>query len=65
MAVGWAGKTLQIDLSTGKISTAPWKNEAKMFMGGRGGNAWLFWKGLFYTFTTIKRCENMKKTMNK
>ena len=44
MAVGWAGKTLQIDLSTGKISTAPWKKEAKMFMGGRGGNAWLFWK---------------------
>jgi aldehyde:ferredoxin oxidoreductase len=44
MAVGWAGKTLQIDLSTGKISTAPWKNEAKLFMGGRGGNAWLFWK---------------------
>ena len=25
----------------------------------------LFWKRLFYTFTTIKKCENMKKTMNK
>ena len=24
-----------------------------------------FWKGDYYTFTTIKRCENMKKTMKK
>lgn len=44
MADGWAGKTLQIDLTTGKVSTAPWKKEARMFLGGRGGNAWLFWK---------------------
>jgi len=43
MVSGYAGKTLHIDLSTGKVSTAPWKNEAKMFLGGRGGNAWLFW----------------------
>ncbi len=41
---GWAGKTLQIDLSTGKISTAPWIHEARMFLGARGGNAWLFVK---------------------
>ncbi len=43
MVNGWAGKTLHVDLSTGKISTAPWIKEAKMFLGGRGGNAWLFW----------------------
>lgn len=43
MVSGWAGKTLHVDLSTGKISTAPWIKEAKMFLGGRGGNAWLFW----------------------
>jgi aldehyde:ferredoxin oxidoreductase len=43
MVSGIAGKTLHIDLSTGKVSTAPWKKEAKMFLGGRGGNAWLFW----------------------
>jgi len=44
MVSGIAGKTLQVDLSTGKISTSPWKNEAKMFLGGRGGNTWLFYK---------------------
>ncbi|MGD2200926.1 MAG: aldehyde ferredoxin oxidoreductase C-terminal domain-containing protein [Candidatus Bathyarchaeota archaeon] len=44
MISGWAGKTLQIDLTTGKVSTAPWVKEAQMFLGGRGGNAWLFWK---------------------
>ncbi len=44
MVQGWAGKTLQIDLTTGKISTAPWGEEARMFLGARGGNAWLFWK---------------------
>jgi aldehyde:ferredoxin oxidoreductase len=43
MVSGWAGKTLHVDLSTGKVSTAPWIKEAKMFLGGRGGNAWLFW----------------------
>jgi aldehyde:ferredoxin oxidoreductase len=43
MVSGWAGKTLHVDLSTGKVSTAPWNKEAKMFLGGRGGNAWLFW----------------------
>jgi len=44
MVQGWAGKTLQVDLSTGKVSTAPWKDEAKLFLGARGGNAWLFFK---------------------
>ena len=44
MVYGWSGKTLQVDLSTGKISTAPWDNDAKRFLGGRGGNAWLFWR---------------------
>jgi aldehyde:ferredoxin oxidoreductase len=43
MVSGWAGKTLHVNLSTGKVSTAPWIREAKMFLGGRGGNAWLFW----------------------
>jgi aldehyde:ferredoxin oxidoreductase len=40
----WAGKTLQVDLSTGKISMAAWDEDAKRFLGGRGGNSWLFWK---------------------
>ena len=40
----WAGKTLLVDLSTGKISTAAWDEDAKRFLGGRGGNSWLFWK---------------------
>jgi len=44
MVYGWSGKTLQVDLSTGKVSTAPWDKDAKRFLGGRGGNAWLFWK---------------------
>ncbi|MBA7630240.1 hypothetical protein ES703_37760 [subsurface metagenome] len=44
MVQGWAGKTLQVDLSTGKVSTAPWRDEAKLFLGARGGNAWLFFK---------------------
>jgi len=44
MVNGWAGKTLQIDLSKGKVSTVPWKEEARLFLGARGGNAWLFWK---------------------
>jgi len=44
MVYGWAGKTLQVDLSTGKISTTPWDKDAKRFLGGRGGNSWLFWK---------------------
>jgi len=44
MVYGWAGKTLQIDLSKGKFSTAPWSEEAKMYLGGRGGNSWLFFK---------------------
>lgn len=44
MVQGWAGKTLQIDLTTGKVSTAPWIGEARKFLGARGGNAWLFWK---------------------
>jgi len=43
MTYGWSGKTLQVDLSTGKTSTAPWDKDAKRFLGGRGGNAWLFW----------------------
>jgi aldehyde:ferredoxin oxidoreductase len=44
MVYGWSGKTLQVDLSTGKVSTAPWDKDAKRFLGGRGGNAWLFWR---------------------
>jgi aldehyde:ferredoxin oxidoreductase len=40
---GWAGEVLQVNLSTKKISTTPWRQEAKRFLGGRGGNAWLFW----------------------
>ncbi|MFH2109919.1 MAG: aldehyde ferredoxin oxidoreductase C-terminal domain-containing protein [Candidatus Bathyarchaeota archaeon] len=44
MVYGWAGKTLQVDLGTGKASTVPWDKEGRRFLGGRGGNAWLFWK---------------------
>lgn len=44
MVYGWAGKTLQMDLGTGKTSTVPWDKEGRRFLGGRGGNAWLFWK---------------------
>ena len=44
MVNGWAGKVLQVDLSTKKTSTVAWDNDAKRFLGGRGGNAWLFWK---------------------
>ncbi|HUV35079.1 MAG TPA: aldehyde ferredoxin oxidoreductase N-terminal domain-containing protein, partial [Candidatus Desulfaltia sp.] len=44
MVYGWAGKTLQVDLGTGKTSTVPWDKEGRRFLGGRGGNAWLFWK---------------------
>lgn len=44
MVHGWVGKTLQIDLSTGKISTSPWTDAARMYLGARGGNAWLFFK---------------------
>jgi aldehyde:ferredoxin oxidoreductase len=44
MVNGWAGKVLQVDLTTGKISTESWGKDAKRFLGGRGGNAWLFWK---------------------
>ncbi len=44
MVNGWAGKVLQVDLTAGKISTEPWDKDAKRFLGGRGGNAWLFWK---------------------
>jgi aldehyde:ferredoxin oxidoreductase len=44
MVNGWAGKVLQVDLSTGKISTTIWDKEARRFLGGRGGNDWLFWK---------------------
>lgn len=44
MVYGWAGKTLNVDLSTGKISTMPWGKDAQRFLGGRGGNSWLFWK---------------------
>ena len=43
MENGWAGKVLQVDLSTEKISTTPWRKDAKRFLGGRGGNAWLYW----------------------
>ena len=44
MVYGWAGKTLNVDLSTGKTSTTPWDKDAQRFLGGRGGNSWLFWK---------------------
>ena len=44
MVCGWAGRTLQVDLSTGKITTEPWDRAARMYLGGRGGNAWLFFK---------------------
>jgi len=43
MENGWAGKVLQLDLSTKKTSTTPWNKDAKRFLGGRGGNAWLYW----------------------
>jgi len=33
-----------MDLGTGKTSTVPWDKEGRRFLGGRGGNAWLFWK---------------------
>jgi len=42
MIYGWAGKTLNIDLTTGKISTTPWTEAARLYLGGRGGNAKLF-----------------------
>ncbi len=44
MVYGWAGKTLNVDLSTGKVSTEPWAEAAKLYLGGRGGNAYLFWR---------------------
>jgi aldehyde:ferredoxin oxidoreductase len=44
MIYSWAGKTLHVNLSTGKISSAPWDKDGKRFLGGRGGNSWLFWK---------------------
>ena len=42
MVYGWAGKTLNINLTTGKISTTPWNDAARLYLGGRGGNAKLF-----------------------
>jgi len=42
MVYGWAGKTLNIDLTMGKISTTPWTDAARLYLGGRGGNAKLF-----------------------
>ena len=42
MVYGWAGKTLNIDLTTGKTSTTPWTETGRLYLGGRGGNAKLF-----------------------
>jgi len=44
MIYGWAGKTLLIDLSMKKVSSTPWTEAARMYLGGRGGNSWLFFK---------------------
>ena len=44
MVNGWAGRTLQVDLAKGKVTTAPWKEAARLYLGARGGNAWLFFK---------------------
>lgn len=44
MVHGWVGKTLQIDLSKKKASTAPWDEAARLYLGGRGGNDWLFFE---------------------
>ncbi|MCB8962461.1 MAG: aldehyde ferredoxin oxidoreductase family protein [Ardenticatenales bacterium] len=41
---GWAGKILDIDLSTGSIETVPLDREmARLFLGGRGLGARLLW----------------------
>ena len=41
---GWAGKILDIDLTTGVISTQPLDMEmARLFLGGRGLGARLLW----------------------
>jgi len=41
---GWAGKILDIDLTTGEISTQPLDMEmARLFLGGRGLGARLLW----------------------
>ncbi len=42
MVYGWAGKTLNIDLTKRKISTTPWIEAGRLYLGGRGGNAKLF-----------------------
>jgi aldehyde:ferredoxin oxidoreductase len=44
LVYGWAGRTLNVNLSKGKTSTEPWDEAGRMYLGGRGGNAWLFWK---------------------
>ncbi|MBI5566797.1 MAG: aldehyde ferredoxin oxidoreductase, partial [Chloroflexi bacterium] len=41
---GWAGKVLDIDLSSGAIKTYPLdENMARLFIGGRGLGARLLW----------------------
>lgn len=44
MIYGWAGKILNVDLSKEKVSTEPLSEEARLYLGGRGINAWLFWR---------------------
>ena len=41
---GWAGKILDVDLSSGTIETYPLdKDIARLFLGGRGLGARLLW----------------------
>ncbi|MBW1901607.1 MAG: hypothetical protein JRJ20_08215, partial [Deltaproteobacteria bacterium] len=42
-AYGYAGKILRVDLTTGKISTAPTDNYSGGFLGGRGIAARIHW----------------------
>ncbi len=43
---GYGGEILQVNLSTGKISTEPTLKYARRFVGGRGINAWIMFNEL-------------------
>ena len=47
MEIGYAGKILRVDLSSGKISTVPTRNYAERFIGGRGIAAKIYWDEVF------------------
>ena len=46
MDYGWAGKILELNLSTGKHWTYPTKNYARQFIGGRGINVRILFEKL-------------------